>query len=212
MRLRTELDALMDADPAHDTGHLLRVALWTWRLAPGVPPRQAIAAALLHDLVNLPKDHEERARASELSSEQARSMLPRAGFDAPEVELICEAIRCHSYSRGETPKSDLGRALQDADRLEALGALGICRTFSTGARLEARYFHPLDPWGEARARDDIRYSIDHFFTKLLGLAKTMLTPGGRREATRRVEFMKSFLVQLGAEIGKPAARHLEVFE
>lgn len=190
-------------DPAHDVAHAERVALWTLRLAPGVARRVAIAAALLHDNVNLPKDSPDRARASELGALEAARILPRLGFSETETASIADAIRTHSYSRGEAPTSELGRALQDADRLETLGALGICRVLSTGSRLGASYFEALDPWAEERELDDHRYTVDHFFTKLLGLAETMLTSEGRREARARTDYLKSFLEQLGREIGAP---------
>lgn len=190
-------------DPAHDVAHAERVALWTLRLAPQVAARSAIAAALLHDNVNLPKDSPDRARASELGAAEATRRLPGLGFSEVETASIADAIRTHSYSRGEVPTSELGRALQDADRLETLGALGLCRVLSTGARLRARYFEALDPWAERRDLDDRRYSVDHFFTKLLGLGDTMLTPAGRQEARARTAYLLGFLEQLGCEIGVP---------
>lgn len=188
-------------DSAHDVAHAERVALWTLRLAPGVEPRLAIAAALLHDNVNLPKDSPDRARASELGAAEAAKLLPALGFSETDTATVADAIRTHSYSRDEPPASELARALQDADRLEALGALGLCRVLSTGARLGARYFDALDPWAERRGLDDLSYTVDHFFTKLLGLSDTLLTPEGRREAKARTDYLLSFLAQLGREIG-----------
>ncbi len=194
------------SDPGHDVAHALRVALWTLRLAEGVDPRCSVAAALLHDAVNLPKDSPERSMASERSAELARTLLPPLGFDAAEVDAIATAIADHSYSRGATPRSTLGRALQDADRLEALGALGLCRTLSCGARMGARYFDPEDPWASRRPLDDRRFTVDHFFTKLLDLPRTMNTTTARREAERRAAFLWRFLEELAAEIGAPLER------
>jgi len=194
-----------DSDPGHDLAHSLRVARWAVRLAEEeVDAREAIAAALLHDVVNLPKDSPARASASELSAQLAAEVLPSAGFAADASQRICEAILDHSYSRGATPRGPLGRALQDADRLEAVGALGVLRTATCGARLGARYFDPEDPWAARRDLDDRRFTIDHFFVKLLGLAETMHTREGRAEAKRRTAFMRGFLVELGEEIGEPA--------
>lgn len=190
-------------DPGHDAAHAFRVALWTTRLAPHEDPRCAIAAALLHDVVNVPKSSPDRHLASERSAEVARALLPTLGFATADVARIAAAIRDHSYSRGAIPESPLGDALQDADRLEALGALGLCRTISTGTRMGAQYFEPNDPWASARELDDRRFSVDHFFTKLLGLATTMRTAAGRAEAERRAAFLRAFLVQLGDEIGSP---------
>jgi uncharacterized protein len=188
-------------DPGHDLGHSLRVAAWTLRLLPSpADQRAAIAAALLHDVVNVPKDSPERARASELSAEAARPVLEHAGFGSDAIATICDAIRDHSFSSGRAARSDLGRALQDADRLEALGALGIFRTISTGVTMGAKYFHPEDPWARRRALDDRRYTIDHFFTKLLHLPSRMNTVAGRTEAERRVAFLRAFLDELGREL------------
>ncbi len=192
-------------DAAHDFAHLLRVALWTLRLGgASVVPEEAVAAALLHDLVNLPKNHPNRAQASELSAKAALHLLTAAGFGDQACARITAAIRDHSYSRGAKPSEALGQALQDADRLEALGAIGIMRVFSTGMRMGAHYFHPADPWAKDREHDDKTYSVDHFFTKLLLLPDLMNTEAGRAEAQRRAEVLRSFLHELGTEIGEPA--------
>lgn len=197
-------DRLSD-DPGHDLSHALRVALWTLRIGDrDVDPREAVAAALLHDVVNLPKDHPARAEASGRSAEVASEILATADFSPEARARICDAIRDHSYSRGARPTSDLGRALQDADRLEALGAIGIFRTISTGVRMGAAYFHPEDPWASARPLDDVAHSVDHFFTKLLKLPATMNTPAGRREANHRAATMRDLLHQLGHELGLPS--------
>lgn len=203
--LRALLDharAVLDDDPGHDVEHCLRVAGWTMRCG-DVDAREAIAAALLHDVINVPKNDPRRAQASALSAVEARRLLPAHGFDGAAIERIASAIEDHSYSRGAVPRSDLGRALQDADRLEALGVLGVFRTISTGARMGARYFDPQDPWAEQRTLDDKRYSVDHFFTKLLGLSSTMQTEVGRAEAEKRTVFLRTVLDQLGEELGRP---------
>jgi uncharacterized protein len=188
-------------DAAHDFRHALRVALWTVRIAGArVPVRLSVLAALLHDVVNVPKTSPDRARARERWAGLARELL--AGkLSTHEHELVADAITDHSFSRGAKPRSDLGRALQDADRLEAVGALGLLRCVSTGVSFGADYFHAEDPWAENRELEDLRYSVDHFFTKLLGLSATMQTEPGRREAERRSEFLRAFLRQLGSEIG-----------
>jgi len=201
--LRAAIVGVLDDDPGHDLEHCLRVAGWAIQCADeDVDPRECVAAALLHDLVNLPKDHPERASASARSASEARSILPRHGFDPAAVERIARAVEDHSFSRGAIPRDPLGDALQDADRLEALGALGLLRTISTGTRMGARYFHAADPWGHDRPLDDRRFSVDHFFTKLLTLPETLRTPVGRAEARVRASFLAAFLDQLSAELGQ----------
>jgi uncharacterized protein len=204
-RLRDEVIARVSADafdPGHDLDHAFRVALFTVRLGgPAVDPREAVAAALLHDVVNVPKDAPGRASASEHCAAVARELLPGLGFDAQATERIAGATRDHSCSRGAVPETPLGKALQDADRLEALGAIGIFRTASCGARMGARYFDADDPWAERRDLDDARFTVDHFFAKLLRLPDTMQTEAGRAEARRRVAIMEAFLDALASEIG-----------
>jgi len=192
---------LMGDDAAHDLNHTLRVARWTLTIAgDAVAPRLSIAAALLHDAINIPKNSPQRALASTLCAEHARGLLPEHGFVGDEIALIADAIRDHSFSRGATPTTTLGKALQDADRLEALGAIGLMRTLAVGARMGAQFFHPEDPWADARDYDDTGYSVDHFFTKLLKIPETMLTEVGRAEGRRRAALMVEFLRQLGDEI------------
>jgi uncharacterized protein len=196
------VDRHFDSDAAHDIAHCLRVARWTMRLAgDGVPERLSIAAALLHDIVNVPKNHPDRALASERSAEVATSLLRELAFDAGDVEMVAEAIRDHSFTRGAVPESTLGKALQDADRLEALGVIGTFRCIATGVGFGAEFFDANDPWAQRRQLDDTRYSVDHFFTKLLRLPSTFQTADGRREAERRAETMREMLRALETELG-----------
>jgi len=161
----------LDTDPGHNLAHALRVGYQASRLARalGACPREATAAALLHDVVNVPKNDPRRAESSSLSATKAIELLPDYGFSPAAVARIADAIRDHSYSRGATPAHALGQALQDADRLEALGVIGLFRCISTGTLMGASYFDDADPFAHDRPLDDLRYSVDHFYTKLLRL-------------------------------------------
>lgn len=203
---RARDEALAVPDPTHDAAHLLRVALWTLRLgagAGGVDEREAIAAALLHDAVHVPKNSSERAKASERSAEFAAARVAELGFGPDAVQRIAAAVRDHSFSRGAVPESALGSALQDADRLEALGAIGLLRTISTGVRMGGAWFHPENPFAHDRDLDDTKYSVDHFFAKLMGLPDTMRTGEGRVEAQRRRALLRTFLNALADELEEP---------
>ncbi len=153
--------------------------------------------------MHVPKDHPDRARASERSAEFARTRLAALGFGPAAVEDAVEAIRDHAFSRGATPATALGRALQDADRLDALGAFGLYRVIATGVAMGGALYDADDPWAERRPLDDRAYSVDHFFTKLLRLPATMRTERGRAEALRRADTLRDFLRALGREIGRP---------
>ncbi|WP_309571572.1 HD domain-containing protein [Deinococcus sp.] len=192
--------ANMEGDAAHDDAHLLRVARWTRRCAPDLPAGVAIAAAFTHDVVNLPKNHPQRAQASELSAQAVRATLPSLGFTPAETMDVALAVLDHSYSRGAVPDTELGSALQDADWLDALGALGVLRVAGVGGQLGRALLHPSDPWAQGRDPDDLAFTVDHFFTKLLKLDGTFRTPAGQAEARRRTLTMRAFLAELASEL------------
>lgn len=197
-----------DTDIAHDGLHVLRVYDWALRLAPeaGADVDLTGAAALVHDLVNIPKEHRDRPLGSERSAQASKGLLEASGYSTVEIIEIVEAIRTCSWSRGLTPSNPIGAALQDADRIDALGALGIARTFATAQAMSSRgqasrFYDPDDPMGTTgRPLDDKRQPVDHFFIKLLQLAETMHTPTGRQEGQRRHVRMLTFLSDLNAEI------------
>lgn len=195
----------LTSDPGHDLFHALRVGLWTLRLNSKLRPENALAAALLHDIVNIPKNDPRRSQASQLSAEVARSLLQKFpdAYSQDDIDDICGAIRDHSFSYGAIPETDLGKALQDADRLEALGVLGAFRNISCGTQMGAVFFHPTDPWAQNRDLNDKQYSVDHYECKLLKLEDLMNTELGKIEARKRTERLTRLLQELGDEIGIP---------
>jgi uncharacterized protein len=191
------------ADASHDWSHIERVAALCRSLGKdeGAEERILLAAAYMHDLVNVPKNHPDRASASVASAKEAAGILRRHGYDSDEIGRVMLAIEEHSFSRGLDCTSIESRVLQDADRLDALGAIGVLRTTTCGALMRAAYDDPSDPFARNRALDDRRYTLDHFPVKLLRLAERFNTASGRREADRRTRFMEDFLGQLANEIG-----------
>ena len=115
--------------------------------------------------------------------------------------VIQAAILDHSYSGGRTPGSLIGKSLQDADRLEALGALGLYRTIATGVSMGAALFDQADPFASNRKLDDRSFTLDHFFTKLLKLPETFQTGSARNEARNRAHYLQGFVEQLKHELG-----------
>jgi len=202
-RLRAHLAAEPFArDAAHDLGHILRVARLAERLAAaeGADGEICVAAALLHDLVYRPKNHPE----SSLTASLAADLVPQWCGETPGLEAkadaIAAAVASHSWSGGGEPASPEAAVVQDADRLEALGAIGIARVFATGASFGAGLWHPEDPWGEGRDLDDKAWSLDHFERKLLKLAAGMKTAAGRRLAEGRHRTLRAYLDALRAEL------------
>jgi len=199
--LRDHIDG---EDGSHDIHHARRVKLNAEEIAKregAGDMRQLVAAAYLHDLVNVPKDSPQRDQASRLSAEAARPILLELGFEEDEIGEIQHAITAHSFSANVPPETLEAKILQDADRLEALGALGIARTFYIAGKLSSQLFDGEDPFAEHRELDDARFAVDHFQTKLLGLADTMQTESGREVAKERRAFIVRFMEELGGEIG-----------
>lgn len=191
------------ADPGHGPAHLERVVATALRLAAeeGARPEIVLPAAWLHDCVHVAKDSPDRARASQLAATHALQFLESAGYPRDCLPEIGHAIEAHSFSAGIAPRTLEAQVVQDADRLDALGAIGLARCIAVGAALGRPVYEPVDPFCRNRAPDDRGASVDHFYTKLLKLAGTMQTAAGRREAERRTGFLETFLAQLESEVG-----------
>lgn len=202
-RCAAYMAARSDTDPAHDFEHIRRVVVAARQLAAaeGADLAVVLPAAWLHDCVSVPKSSPLRPRASALAAEEAARFLSELGYPAALLPAVAHAIVAHSFSAGVPPETPEARVVQDADRLDALGAVGIARTLMLGAVMGRPLYDPAEPFPLDRPPDDARSSIDHFYTKLLRLAGTMQTAAGRAEAERRTAFMRGFLAQLGQEIG-----------
>ncbi len=196
-RMATEPEA---RDGAHDLSHSLRVARLAHLLAreEGADGEVAVAAALLHDLVWVPKNHPDSPRTAALAAEAAPALC--RGLLDEKSPAIAAAILTHSFSGGGVAETLEARIVQDADRLEALGAIGIARVFATGASFGAGLWHPEDPWAQGRDLDDKAWSLDHFPKKLLKLADGMNTEAGRRRAGDRQQLLLGFLEALKEEL------------
>ena len=192
------------SDGAHDLGHLRRVWATCQVLAldeAGADLEVLLAAACFHDAVNLPKTAPDRHLAAIRSAEWAAEYLAGGDFPAAKIEAVAHAIAAHSFSADIAPETLEARILQDADRLEALGAIGIARMFLVAGATGAALFDADDPMALHRAPDDRRFALDHLQVKLFGLAATMQTAAGRKLAEERTEWMASFRTRLLHELG-----------
>ncbi len=189
-----------NADGAHDLGHVRRVLANGRRIAldeGGADETVLIPAAILHDSVNLPKDHPDRARASRLSGQvAARFLASVADYPAAKIPAVAHAIEAHSFSAGIAPETREAAILQDADRLEALGAIGLARMFLVAGQMGGALFDADDPLARHRPLDDHRFALDHLEVKLFPVAATMRTAAGRAMAQERVEWMEAFRARL----------------
>lgn len=205
--LREALSRLAEGkDSAHDVAHADRVWAHASTIAHGEGverSRALLCAAYLHDLVTLPKDHPKRARAATMSAQAAGPVMEALGLTAKEIAQARHAIEAHSFSGGVEPQTIDARILRDADRLEALGAIGIARCFAVSGALNRPLFDPDDPFAVDRKPDDQLWALDHFAVKLLQLPKTFLTGTGRQLAEQRAARMRHYLSDLASELNVP---------
>jgi uncharacterized protein len=196
--------ATTGGDAAHDLEHIRRVVANARALAAaeGARLEVVVPAAWLHDCVTVPKDSPQRASASRLAAAQAMVWLGEWGWAAALLPDIAHAIEAHSFSAGITSHTLEAKVVQDADRLDALGAVGLARCLLLGGAMGRPLYAVDDPFCAHRAPDDRAACVDHFYTKLLRLEETMQTAGGRREARHRTAFLRQFLAELQRETGQ----------
>lgn len=189
-------------DVAHDFEHILRVYNNAKKIGKQEKADMKIllTAVLLHDIVSFPKSDTQSKNASTKSAFHARKILRKLHYPQKEITIISEAIRDHSFSKNKIPQTLEGKILQDTDRLDAIGAIGIARAFATGGADNRPLYNQNDPFCSSRKLNDNKWTIDHFYKKLLVLEKKMNTKAARTEASRRTKIIKNFLKYLKKEI------------
>ena len=170
-----------DNADGHDAAHSLRVYRNALHLAdcyPDCDKRIVLLAALLHDV----DDHK---LFDTENNANARKFLETQNLSTEEIEQICSIINNVSFSknRGKSPESIEGKIVQDADRLDALGAIGIARTFAYGGK-------------NGRSLED---SLQHFHDKLLLLMDEMNTEEAKKMAAERHKYLEGFIAEFKVE-------------
>lgn len=191
-------------DGSHDVSHLHRV--WSnvcaIRDKEGGDHQVLLAATLLHDCVSVEKNSPFRSSASRLAAAKATELLAEMGWDEERTQAVAHAIESHSYSADITPTSLEAKILQDADRLDALGMVGVARLFYVSGRMGSHLYDPADPQAQQRDLDDKRFAVDHFKTKIFTLAQGFQTATGRQLAqvrhARAERFLREFMEEIGA--------------
>ncbi|MBI4434115.1 HD domain-containing protein [Candidatus Uhrbacteria bacterium] len=187
-------------EPGHDFPHVERVAAVSRTIAKreGVPVRAAVAAAYLH---NFDRAFEGKSPdPMEAGLVVVRRMLRAARMAPRESATIVEAVRTHSFSRDIRPTNRVGEVLWDADKIDAMGAIGAIRCFEVGARRLRMTYAASDPFCVHRVPDDRQYTLDHFYRKLFQLPAVLCTPTARTMARQRIRWMRQLLAQLAAEL------------
>jgi uncharacterized protein len=191
------------ADPAHDFSHILRV----YRNAriigeeEGADMRVLLLAALLHDVGSEKKHTTKQGESEDPGKSAVGAFLEAVGLEEAARDKVQYAVDVHRFSKGIVPVTLEARVLQDADRLDALGAIGIARVFLTGGTLGRELYSPDDPFCQARKPDDRKWNLDHFYKKLLKLESGMHTKSAKRLAAGRTKVLRRYLQDLEEEIG-----------
>jgi uncharacterized protein len=202
LRTRAFAECEKFPDPSHDRLHILRVVENARRLArkESAELDVVIPAAYLHDVVYISKQDPRRAEASRLSADEAVRFLQSIGYPEEHHAAIHHAIAAHSFSANLVAATIEAQVVQDADRLDALGAIGVARCFSLAGQFRQDFYHESEPFPETRGLNDRANALDHFFAKLLNLEKKLQTVSAREEGRTRTQFLSTYLQELKREL------------
>ncbi len=200
--LKQEVRNLIINDSAHDFDHIMRVFKNAQKICKkeNACEKLVLSAVLLHDVVSYPKSDKRTKSSSIKSAEKSKKILKKFNFTKEEIQIISDAIRDHSFSRNTIPATLEGKILQDADRLDAIGAIGIARVFAVSGSEKRSFYNIKDPFCKNRTPNDKIWALDHFYRKLLKLESLMNTKSGKIEAKKRTKVLKDFLNELKKEI------------
>ena len=193
----------VEADSAHDFDHVLRVVTMADRIAQAEGADRDIvqAAALLHD-IGL---DEGRAGHETSAAQRAREILRERGYDEAFCAAVAHAIEAHRFRSGPTPQTLEAQVLFDADKLDAIGAIGVARAFAFGAHRGQRLWSTVPPdyadqmnGVEADPREHT--AVHEFHVKLSKIKDRLFTSTGKKIAAERHAFMVKFYEQLDLEV------------
>lgn len=188
----------------HDWWHIERVRKLAMKIAQSeeVDPVIVELGALLHDLA----DHKLHGENVEAGIEKGKKWLNEGGFSEQVCDEVLDIMKHISYKGAEVsdhPLSRSGEVVRDADRLDAMGAIGIARTFAYGGNRNRLLYDPAIPSEKHDSFENYKTSsaptINHFYEKLLLLKDRMHTETGRKLAIARHKYMEEFLEQFYCE-------------
>lgn len=195
---------LKDAEGGHDWFHIERV----WRNSKLIAQTEEVdhtvveLAALLHDIADSKFNNGDES----IGPEKARSFLKSIKVEDDVIDHVVKIIENISYKGGHRSSdfysTELG-VVQDADRLDAIGAIGIARTFNYGGFKNREIYNPNIPPNLSMTKEEYKNStaptINHFYEKLLLLKDKMNTDTGKKLAADRHQYLEKFLEQFYAE-------------
>ena len=193
------------AGAAHDFDHVRRVLALAERIgtAEGANMRIVRTATLLHDMARAEAAVSGECHAR-LGAERARDVL--AGFPPEEVDAVAHAIAAHRFRNDVRPETLEAQVLSDADKLDAIGAIGVARAYAVAGRLGSRLWGVVDDdYHEKDAHSPQDHTPVHEYVyKLARLKDQMHTPAARQIAAGRHDFMVQFFQRLDKEVAGTA--------
>ena len=195
-----------DADSVHDFDHILRVLALAERIAQAEGADLVIVrtAALLHDwgraeALTVGRNH------ADVAGERAERFLASRGMPEAQIAAVVHAIVAHRFRAEPHPQTLEARALFDADKLDAIGAIGIARAFAYSGGNSQRLWAPRDVvdverWEREGDDSGLHTAVHEFVVKLARIKERLYTAEGRRIAEDRHRYMTAFFDRLDAEV------------
>ena len=192
-------------DTSHDFSHAERVLKNVELIAKNEKAdlEILIPAALFHDIIIYPKNDKRSKQASDESADFARDILTSfEDYPKEKIPNVEYAIKTCSYSKNIKHETIEAKILQDADSLEATGAISIMRTFASTGQMKRAFYCENDPFCENREPNSKKYGLDLFYNRLLIVKDRMYTETAKRIAKRRTKFLLTFLYELKLELNE----------
>jgi uncharacterized protein len=200
-KLRATARTYFDTSPAHDWHHVQRVETLAERLLEDADAdeRTVRLAVVLHDIGRTREDRGDIDDHATWGAREARSLLAERSVSEERIDAVCHAIRVHRYSSNREPETLEAKVLCDADNLDALGAVGLARSFTYGGERGQPIFDPdLPPAADDTPGGSTQYN--HLHKKILDLPERMYTDAGQELAEERRKFVETFLDRFDREI------------
>ena len=190
----------LENDAAHDFDHVLRVLALAERIgqAEGADQEIVRAAVLLHDVARAEEEGSGACHAR-AGAQHAREILQ--GHPPKKVEAVAQAIATHRFREKSTPQTLEAQVLYDADKLDAIGAIGVARAYAVSGQMGQRLWGPVptDYQGEAQGTPE-HTAVHEFVFKLSRLKGTLFTPTAKAIAEERHRYMVEFYARLEREV------------
>lgn len=195
--LREKIQPYFEDSGSHDFSHTERVLLNALNISEneGIDLDIVTASALLHDIARLEEQKNPNLCHADKGAEIANQILLNSNFPKEKIEKVCECIKYHRYSKGLVPELKEAKILQDADRLDALGAICIARIFHYGGRLN-RKMHDSKLKAKTEYNSDSDSCLIHFYEKILKITpESFHTIKAREIAKSRYNYTQEYVNQ-----------------